>query len=234
MFFAVGGDEFAGNFHILHQRMVGDVDGRVLNCAAVGENFPFDGANVIPTVGTVQFYGADIGDYQRIRAGVISLSEIFFFWSRGEFCKRQRFGSGFKLGKGGFCLEVVCRSQFRGIDGKKVFDVPTNVPFTLIDKTKLFIENRKGIEGFSFGVHTITLKAVKAPVTLMGVYSYDTRSNDRNLRSVYGNVCDGEYTFVPAFKATPIIQTSGSLKVKSVTSEKAVFTGSGYFAATGE
>ena len=120
------------------------------------------------------------------------------------------------------------------IDGKKVFDVPTNVPFTLIDKTKLFIENRKGIEGFSFGVHTITLKAVKAPVTLMGVYSYDTRSNDRNLRSVYGNVCDGEYTFVPAFKATPIIQTSGSLKVKSVTPEKAVFTGSGHFVATGE
>ena len=149
----------------------------------------------------------------------------------GESCQVQLSGNAFAVAwvdtpKGGALQAEV--------DGKKVFEQPTNVPYTFIDKTKAFIENRKGIQGMPFGVHTITLKAVRAPVTLMGVYSYDTRSNTQNERTVRGIVCDGEYRFSPAFKATPLIQTFGTLKVKSVTPEKAVFTGSGHFAATGE
>ena len=96
------------------------------------------------------------------------------------------------------------------------------------------MENRKGIEGIPFGVHTVTLKAVKAPVTLMGVYSYDTRANTRSQRVIQDFGCDGEYKFEPAFKAVPVVNTFGSLKVKSVTPQGAVFSGTGLFTATGE
>ena len=120
------------------------------------------------------------------------------------------------------------------IDGKKVFEQPSNVPYVLLNKEKIFMENRKGIEGIPFGVHTVTLKAVKAPVTLMGVYSYDTRANTRSQRIIQDFACDGEYKFEPAFKAVPVVNTFGSLKVKSVTPLGAVFSGTGIFTATGE
>ena len=120
------------------------------------------------------------------------------------------------------------------VDGKKLPEIPTNKPYIMQSKEKLFMENRKGFEGIPFGVHTITVKAVKAPVTFMGVYSYDTRSNSAWQRIVRGSAADGEFIFSPAFKARPVIHCSGTLKVKSATAEKVVFTGNGTFTASGE
>ena len=149
----------------------------------------------------------------------------------GESCQVTLTGNGFAVAwvdapQGGI-LEAA-------IDGKKCFEQPTNQPYVLLNKEKLFMENRKGIQGLPFGVHTITLKAVKAPVTLMGVYSYDMRPNRSTERTVFGTVADGEFKFEPAFKAIPVIQPYGTLKVKSVTPEKVQFSGSGHFVAVGE
>ena len=120
------------------------------------------------------------------------------------------------------------------INGNKCFEVPANVPFVMQNKEKLYMENRKGIQGLPFGLHTITLKAAKAPVLLMGVYAYDTRSNSAWKRVVYGAADNSEFKFEPAFKAVPLIDCRGTLKLKSVTCEKALFSGAGTFTAAGE
>lgn len=149
----------------------------------------------------------------------------------GEKCQVQLTGNAFAITwvdtpKGG-TLQAE-------IDGRKVLETATDKPFVTLKKEKLFIENRKGVEGIPFGVHTITLKALKAPVVIMGIFSYDTRSDKSWQRVVHGSASEGEFVFNPAFKAAPIIQCSGSLKVKSVTNTKAVFSGSGTFTAMGE
>lgn len=120
------------------------------------------------------------------------------------------------------------------VDGRKIFTVPANVPYTFLDKKQLFMENRKGITGLPYGVHEITLKAEKAPVKIMGVFSYDTRANRNFERVVRGISHGGEFSFEPQFKATPLIRCYGSLQLVKATPEKAVFTGSGNFDAIGE
>ena len=120
------------------------------------------------------------------------------------------------------------------VDGKKAFAIETNKPYTFIDKTQLFIENRKGITGMPYGMHKITIKADKAPVKIMGIYSYDIRSN-RNAEKVVRDISNGgEYIFAEPFKAVPLIRCYGDLKLVSASADKAVFSGSGNFDAIGE
>lgn len=149
----------------------------------------------------------------------------------GESCQVNLAGNAFAVAwvdtpKGGL-LQV-------DIDGVKKMELPANQPYIMQNKEKLFIENRKGIEGLFYGMHTVTLKALKAPVTIMGVYSYDTRSDLSWERRIHGTVSNSEFKFEPAFKAVPIIDCRGSLKLKQATREKAVFSGTGTFTATGE
>lgn len=120
------------------------------------------------------------------------------------------------------------------VDGKDAFTVPTNIPLTLISKEKLFVENRKGLTGYAYGEHLIKITASKAPVKLMGVYSYDTRANRRSERVVRGVSYGGKYHFEPSFKAAPVIRCYGDLKVVSATKEFAEFSGKGSFDAVGE
>jgi hypothetical protein len=149
----------------------------------------------------------------------------------GESCSVDLVGSAFAVTwvdtpKGG-TLQAA-------IDGKNCFEVSANQPFVMQNKEKLFIENRKGICGIPYGSHTITLKAVKAPVTIMGVYAYDNRSNTNWQRCISGTANNSVFTFSPAFKATPLISCSGTLQVKSVNREQVSFSGVGTFTATGE
>ena len=119
-------------------------------------------------------------------------------------------------------------------DGQKAFEIPTNQPYVLRSGEKIFMENRKGIRGLPYGVHTFTFKALKAPVAVMGLYSYDLRANRSNERIVRGFAGAGTYEFEPAFRAAPLIFCSPGLELKSVTKERAVFAGSGDFEAIGE
>jgi len=120
------------------------------------------------------------------------------------------------------------------VDGKKAFEAATNQPFTLRSGEKIFMENRKGIRGLPYGVHAVTFKALKAPVAVMGLYSYDLRSNRSNERVVRNFAADGVYVFEPAFKATPVIRCSPGLALKSAAPDRALFAGSGRFEAVGE
>lgn len=122
------------------------------------------------------------------------------------------------------------------VDGKEALRTPTNLPFTAQNGTNFFMENRKGIRNLPFGIHKVTVTAEEAPVTLLGVFTYDTRPNLYTERRVNGIAAPGEtVTFIPAFKATPLIHTFGGLEVKEVSSTSATFTGkAGTFMAVGE
>ena len=158
----------------------------------------------------------------------------------GRFVTTLMPGESCKVALPGNAFSVVWVDAVKGgtlqadIDGQKAFEIATNVPFVMQNKERLYIENRKGIQGMPFGIHTITLKAVKAPVMIMGVYAYDTRSVKAWQRVIHGTADNSEFVFEPAFKAVPLIDCRGTLKLKSVTREKALFSGSGTFTAAGE
>ena len=149
----------------------------------------------------------------------------------GESCQVSAVGTAFApvwvdTPKGG-TLQV-------DVDGQKAFETAANQPFVMQNGEKIFMENRKGIRGLPYGVHTVTFKALKAPVTVMGLYSYDLRSNRSGERIVRNFAADGVYEFEPAFKAVPLVRCAPGLTLRSVTRERAEFAGSGDFEAIGE
>ena len=122
------------------------------------------------------------------------------------------------------------------VDGKEALRIEANQPFIDIHDAKHFMENRKGILHLPYGMHTVTVKAEKAPVKLLGLFAYDTRPNRDAERVINGTAVAGEeYVFIPPFKATPVIHTFGDIKLSEATSGSAKFTGtSGSFMAIGE
>ncbi|OGV75027.1 MAG: hypothetical protein A3K19_06215 [Lentisphaerae bacterium RIFOXYB12_FULL_65_16] len=116
---------------------------------------------------------------------------------------------------------------------------PVNLPFVAIDKTEWFMENRKGILGLGFGVHTVRVEAVDAPVTLLGVFVYDSRPNRANERRLFGRAAPGEtVSFSLPFKARPVVICHDGLAVKpgDVACDKATFSGqtAGTYEVVGE
>ncbi len=125
------------------------------------------------------------------------------------------------------------------IDGQEKLVQPTNVPFIDFEKRQSFIENRKGVLGLGFGVHTIRIEAAKAPVRLLGLFCYDSRSNRSTERRLTGTASAGEtIPFSLPFKCRPFVSVQGGLRVKTadVTPEKVTFSGEGIgtFEVTGE
>ena len=55
--------------------------------------------------------------------------------------------------------------------------VCTDVSVAYVDrpKQKHYMENRKGILGLGYGLHTVRLQAVSKPVVVLGVFTYDLR-----------------------------------------------------------
>ncbi len=125
------------------------------------------------------------------------------------------------------------------VDGKEKFVQPTNVPFTDFEKRQSFIENRKGALGLGFGVHTIRVEAVNAPVRLLGLFTYDSRSNRSAERRLSGTASAGEtVSFSLPFTCRPFVAAQGGLKVRveDVNPERVTFSGegNGTFEVTGE
>ena len=87
----------------------------------------------------------------------------------GESCEFTLLGNAFAVAWVDMPLGGSLKAS---VDGKNVFEIPTNKPFSLLNKEKLFMENRKGINNLAYGVHKLRLTAVKAPVKVMGVFSY--------------------------------------------------------------
>jgi hypothetical protein len=92
---------------------------------------------------------------------------------------------------------------------------PTNLPFVDRGGDEHYVENRKGITGLPWGHHAIRLEARDQPVTILGVFTYDSRSNRGNERRIVGYAVPGEtVTFSAPFKARPFVRCDGGLKVK--------------------
>ncbi len=112
------------------------------------------------------------------------------------------------------------------LDGKPAFSVPTDQPYKFNDSSTMFMENRKGINGKPFGMHHLKLTATEGPVKVMGVYSYDSRSNRNAERILSGYAAPGdEITFHPPFKARPLVNCGSTLNADKVSANSVTFTG---------
>ena len=60
------------------------------------------------------------------------------------------------------------------VDGVERLLQPTNVPFVDLEKQERFMENRKGVLGLGFGLHRVRIEAAEGPVSLLGVFTYDS------------------------------------------------------------
>ncbi len=115
-------------------------------------------------------------------------------------------------------------------DGVERLVQPTNVPLTTVEGGAEFIENRKGVLGLGYGMHTVRIKADGGPVAVLGVFVYDSRSNRHSERRLAGLAAAGDsITFSPAFKARPAVITSDGLAAKSedITPTAVTFSGKG-------
>lgn len=116
------------------------------------------------------------------------------------------------------------------VDGREVTNLVASVPFVTVDGKEHFMENRKGILNLGFGVHALRLKAVDAPVGVLGVFAYDSRPNRGNERRLWGQCAAGEtVTFSPPFRARPVVICQGGVAAgtEDVTRESVTFSGKG-------
>lgn len=138
-------------------------------------------------------------------------------------------------------IEVVCTDvsvayvdmQEGGIldiftDGRLKLSQPTNIPFIDTDKKANFLENRKGILNLGFGLHKVRLEAREAPVVILGLFTYDSRSNRNSERRLSGMATGGEtLEFTLPFKSKPVVICTGGLNVKKedIYEMKVIFSG---------
>ncbi|MBN1343537.1 MAG: hypothetical protein JXQ73_12690 [Phycisphaerae bacterium] len=116
------------------------------------------------------------------------------------------------------------------VDGVERLVQPANVPFLDVAKGEHFMENRKGILGLGFGLHVIRVEAVGAPVGVLGVFTYDSRSNRRLERRLIGQAAAGQtVSFSLPFKVRPMVICHGGLAVQTedITRRNVTFSGRG-------
>ena len=116
------------------------------------------------------------------------------------------------------------------VDKTPRLEQPTNCPFVDQAKQKHYMENRQGILGLGFGLHTVRVEAVGKPVVVLGIFTYDSRSNRANERRVTGYGSAGEtVVFSLPFKARPVVFCHEALRVKpeDITPAQVTFSGQG-------
>ncbi|MCP4641455.1 MAG: hypothetical protein GY851_13520, partial [bacterium] len=114
------------------------------------------------------------------------------------------------------------------IDSVERLAQPANVPFVDVDGSQHYMENRKGILGLGYGVHTVRIEAADAPVAVLGLFTYDSRPNRAFERRLLGHATPGEtVSFSQPFKARPMVLCQGGLAVQSadVTTSSVCFGG---------
>jgi hypothetical protein len=124
------------------------------------------------------------------------------------------------------------------IDNDYKVSIPSDIPFIDTDKNENYIENRKGITDLGYGLHKINIVAKNDTVTLLGIFTYDSRSNQSRERTIYGMAKGGETVeFSMPFRARPVVICTGGLSVRSedIARNKVKFSGSpGSYQVTGE
>ncbi len=120
------------------------------------------------------------------------------------------------------------------LDGKEAFTVSAAEPYKFADDSTMFMENRKGILNRPYGVHTLKLTAVDGPVQVMGLYTYDARSNRANERVLRGYASPGATVqFNPPFKAIPLVNTNCAVE-QIDTAQLKFGQGTGFYEIIGE
>jgi hypothetical protein len=124
------------------------------------------------------------------------------------------------------------------IDNKLKLSQNTNISFIDSDKKANFLENRKGILNLGFGLHKIVIETKDSPVAVLGIFTYDSRSNLNSERRLAGMAAEGEILeFSLPFKARPLVICSGGLSVKKddIAENRVKFSGtSGSYEIIGE
>jgi hypothetical protein len=125
------------------------------------------------------------------------------------------------------------------VDGKEQLRAAANQAFTDASGKALYMENRRGVRGLAYGWHRVQVKAEGRPVRLLGVFTYDTRSNRQSERVERGRAFPGEsIRFSAPFESRPWIVSSGGLQVTlentSATGVKFTGTGEGSYEVIGE
>lgn len=125
------------------------------------------------------------------------------------------------------------------VDGELGLTTATNVQFTTAAGTKIYMENRKALHGKGYGGHSIRITALGGPVALLGVFSYDLRSNRANERVERGAAFPGETVqFSAPYRTRPVVVCTGGLTAApaDVKADSVTFkgTGAGGFEVVGE
>lgn len=124
------------------------------------------------------------------------------------------------------------------VDGEEKRSLPTHEPMTLASGEVVHMENRAGILGFPYGLHTLEVEAVDGSVDLLGMFQYDTRPNLGNQRVVHGVVSPGATVpFGQPFRATPVVFGGNGVRIEKATTTGVTFhrdSAPGIFQATGE
>lgn len=116
------------------------------------------------------------------------------------------------------------------VDGVEKLKQSANQPYMDCGAKKHFMENRKGILGLPYGLHTVRIEAQEQAVSVLGVFSYDSRPNRRQERSLAGMAAPGETVFLSApFKARPFVMCSPPLavRVEDIRCDQVTFSGTG-------
>lgn len=124
------------------------------------------------------------------------------------------------------------------VDERGPVEIAANVPYKDATGKEIFMENRKGLPNLGYGMHRVVVEALEAPVAVLGLFAYDTRSGDTG-RVVTGHAAPGQTVrFTPPFKVRPVVLSTGGLSVdpQNVTSREAAFGGTapGSYEARGE
>jgi len=114
------------------------------------------------------------------------------------------------------------------VDERPQLNQQTNIPYVDCTGKEHYMENRRGILGLRYGLHTVRLEAIERPVTVLGVFAYDSRSNRHGERRLVGYASAGEtVTFSPAFAARPVVVCHDGLAAKpeDITASQVTFSG---------
>ena len=88
----------------------------------------------------------------------------------------------------------------------------------------------KSVLNLGYGLHRVKIGAVKGPVNILGLYTYDSRPNRNFERRLGGFASAGEtVNFSLSFKTRPFVICGNGLQAKTqdITAEMVTFSGTG-------
>lgn len=116
------------------------------------------------------------------------------------------------------------------VDGQERLTLTANVPYKDSTGREHYLENRRGLRGLGYGTHRVRLEVTEGQVSVLGVFTYDARSNREGERQWTGPAAPGEViTLTPPLGARPVVVCTGGLtcRPEDLTRNAVRFSGSG-------